>query len=152
MSARSAATAIGTCSTRPIAAAIWSGAGGTRCPVHRAFFRELAPREEALQAAVLEEEFAYDWSDGTCRLWFFERGLPGYGWYVPKAGGHLNVGIGAMAPAAEGQAGHDPAALAAPDRQAGAQTGWSASGPGTPAATPTISARARMSSAVTRRS
>ena len=73
------------------------GAGGTRCPVHRAFFRELAPRDEALQAAVLEEEFAYDWQDGTCRLWFFERGLPGYGWYVPKAGGHLNVGIGAMA-------------------------------------------------------
>lgn len=73
------------------------GAGGTRCPVHRAFFRDVAPRDEALQAAVLEEEFAYDWNDGTCRLWFFERGLPGYSWYVPKAGGHLNVGIGAMA-------------------------------------------------------
>ena len=73
------------------------GAGGTRCPVHRAFFRDVAPRDEALQAAVLEEEFAYDWDDGTCRLWFFERGLPGYSWYVPKAGGHLNVGIGAMA-------------------------------------------------------
>ena len=73
------------------------GAGGTRCPVHRTFFRELAPREEALQAAVLEEEFPCDWRDGTCRLWFFERGLPGYAWYVPKAGGHLNVGIGGMA-------------------------------------------------------
>ena len=65
--------------------------------MYRAFFRELAPREEALQAAVLEEEFAHDWEDGTCRLWFFERGLPGYSWYVPKAGGHLNVGIGGMA-------------------------------------------------------
>jgi flavin-dependent dehydrogenase len=73
------------------------GAAGTRCPVHRAFFREVAPRDERLQAAVLEEEFAYDWSDGTCRLWFFDHGLPGYAWYVPKAGGHLNVGIGAMA-------------------------------------------------------
>ena len=73
------------------------GAGGTRCPVHRAFFRHLAPRDEALQAAVLEEEFPYEWDDGTCRLWFFDRGLPGYSWYVPKAGGHLNVGIGAMA-------------------------------------------------------
>lgn len=73
------------------------GAGGTRCPVQRALFREIAPRDEALQAAVLEEEFPYEWNDGTCRLWFFERGLPGYAWYVPKAGGHLNVGIGAMA-------------------------------------------------------
>ena len=73
------------------------GAGGTRCPVYRSLFRDRAPRNEALQAAVLEEEFASDWSDGTCRLWFFDGGLPGYSWYVPKAGGHLNVGIGAMA-------------------------------------------------------
>lgn len=73
------------------------GAGGTRCPVYRILFREAAPRIEALQAAVLEEEFAYDWSDGLCRLWFFDRALPGYAWYVPKAGGHLNVGVGGMA-------------------------------------------------------
>lgn len=81
------------------------GAGGTRCPVYRMLFRDLAPRVEALQAAVLEEEFAYDWQDGTCRLWFFEHGLRGYSWYVPKAGGHLNVGIGGMAQAlkAKGQ-------------------------------------------------
>ena len=46
---------------------------------------------------MLEEEFAHDWRDGTCRLWFFTNGLPGYSWYVPKAGGHLNVGIGGMA-------------------------------------------------------
>ncbi|MFL5333249.1 MAG: NAD(P)/FAD-dependent oxidoreductase [Geminicoccaceae bacterium] len=73
------------------------GAGGTPCPVHRTFFREVAPRKPGRQAAVLEEEFACDWHDGTCRLWFFERGLPGYSWYVPKAGGHLNVGVGGMA-------------------------------------------------------
>jgi flavin-dependent dehydrogenase len=30
-------------------------------------------------------------------LWFFEQGLPGYSWYVPKAYGWLNVGVGAMA-------------------------------------------------------
>jgi flavin-dependent dehydrogenase len=30
-------------------------------------------------------------------LWFFEHGLPGYSWYVPKASGWLNVGVGAMA-------------------------------------------------------
>jgi flavin-dependent dehydrogenase len=28
---------------------------------------------------------------------FFEGGLPGYAWYVPKRDGWLNVGIGAMA-------------------------------------------------------
>lgn len=73
------------------------GAAGTRCPVYRELFRDRAPRSEALQAAVLEEEFPSDWNDATCRLWFFDEGLPGYSWYVPKAGGHLNVGIGAMA-------------------------------------------------------
>jgi flavin-dependent dehydrogenase len=73
------------------------GAGGTRCPVYRALFREAWPRDEALQAAVLEEEFAYGWQDPDCHLWFFANGLPGYSWYVPKAAGWLNVGIGGMA-------------------------------------------------------
>ncbi len=72
------------------------GAGGTRCPVYRSLFRDLHPREESHQAAVLEEELAYDWQDGACHLWFFDNRLPGYSWYVPKAGGHLNVGIGGM--------------------------------------------------------
>ncbi len=72
------------------------GAGGTRCPVYRALFREAHERAESLQAAVLEEEFAYEWGDGSCHLWFFTDGLPGYSWYVPKAGGHLNVGIGGL--------------------------------------------------------
>ena len=73
------------------------GAAGTRCPVHRALFRELAPRERALQTATLEIEFPYEWRDPDCRLWFFEHGLPGYSWYVPKDRGWLNVGIGAIA-------------------------------------------------------
>lgn len=73
------------------------GAGGTRCPVQRALFRDIAPRKSGKQAVVLEEEFPYDWDDATCRLWFFEHRLPGYSWYVPKAGGHLNVGVGAIA-------------------------------------------------------
>ena len=34
------------------------GAGGTRCPVYRALFRDRAPRKEGRQAVVLEEEFA----------------------------------------------------------------------------------------------
>ncbi|MBV8854979.1 MAG: NAD(P)/FAD-dependent oxidoreductase [Sinobacteraceae bacterium] len=73
------------------------GAGGTRCPVYRSLFRELNPRSVELQTVTLEHEFEYDWKDPTCHLWFFERGLPGYSWYVPKQNGWLNVGIGGMA-------------------------------------------------------
>lgn len=73
------------------------GAGGTSCPVYRSLFREQQPRERALQTVTLELEFACEWRDPHCHLWFFERGLPGYSWYVPKARGWLNVGVGAMA-------------------------------------------------------
>jgi flavin-dependent dehydrogenase len=73
------------------------GAGGTSCPVYRTFFRDANPRARELQTVTLEHEFEYDWRDGDCHLWFFERGLPGYAWYVPKQNGWLNVGIGGMA-------------------------------------------------------
>ena len=73
------------------------GAGGTRCPVYRTFFREANPRASELQTVTLEHEFEYDWQDPDCHLWFFEKGLPGYSWYVPKQNGWLNVGIGGMA-------------------------------------------------------
>jgi menaquinone-9 beta-reductase len=73
------------------------GAGGTSCPVQRALFRDSAPRVRGLQTVTLELEFEHDWQDPDCHLWFFEAGLPGYSWYVPKASGWLNVGIGAMA-------------------------------------------------------
>lgn len=73
------------------------GAGGTRCPVYRTLFRELNPRVSELQTVTLEHEIEYDWKDPTCHLWFFEKGLPGYSWYVPKKNGWLNVGIGGMA-------------------------------------------------------
>lgn len=73
------------------------GAGGTRCPVYRSLFRTDNPRSRLLQAVTLEHEFAYPWHDEHCRLWFFHKGLPGYFWYVPKAGGYLNIGIGGMA-------------------------------------------------------
>lgn len=73
------------------------GAGGTRCPVYRRLFRDSAPRVPALQAVTLEHEFPYEWQDGDCHLWFFDHGLPGYAWYVPKARGYLNVGVGGMA-------------------------------------------------------
>lgn len=72
------------------------GAAGTSCPVHRLMFAD-APRVRALQTATLELEFPCKWQDPDCHLWFFENGLPGYSWYVPKARGWLNVGVGAMA-------------------------------------------------------
>ena len=73
------------------------GAGGTHCPVRRTFFnRETRSNRNRLIIAK-EEEFHYSVSDDRCFLWFFEDGLPGYAWYVPKVGGILNVGIGASA-------------------------------------------------------
>jgi flavin-dependent dehydrogenase len=73
------------------------GAGGTRCPVYRAFFKEANPRAAELQTVTLEHEIPYEWKDGDCHLWFFDKGLPGYSWYVPKEDGYLNVGVGGMA-------------------------------------------------------
>lgn len=82
------------------------GAGGTACPVYRNLFHDLSPRNSSLQTATLEQEFAYDWRDPTCHLWFFGDGLPGYAWYVPKAGGYINVGLGGMADQLKRQGGH----------------------------------------------
>jgi menaquinone-9 beta-reductase len=73
------------------------GAGGTRCPVYRTLFRDANPRARELQAATYEHEFPYDWHEPHCHLWFFDKGLPGYAWYVPKADAYLNCGIGGMA-------------------------------------------------------
>lgn len=73
------------------------GAAGTSCPVRRSLFDATAARPRALQTVTLELEFPCDWSDPDCHLWFFEHGLPGYSWYVPKASGWLNVGVGGMA-------------------------------------------------------
>jgi flavin-dependent dehydrogenase len=73
------------------------GAGGTRCPVYRSLFRERSPRDRPWQLVALERELDHPWSDGDCHLWFFDRGLPGYAWYVPKANGVINVGVGGFA-------------------------------------------------------
>ena len=73
------------------------GAGGTRCPVYREFFHERNPRAKLLQIATLEKEFPYEWKNDECHLWFLGDGLPGYSWYVPKANGHINVGLGGKA-------------------------------------------------------
>lgn len=71
------------------------GAGGTGCPVYRNFFREDNPRSKERMITTLEQEFPYPATDHRCYLWYFDNGLPGYSWYVPKTGGFVNVGIGA---------------------------------------------------------
>jgi flavin-dependent dehydrogenase len=73
------------------------GAGGTHCPVYHLLFKSFSPRAEGARIVAREQEFHYPWKDGRCRLWFFDNGLPGYSWYVPKAGGYVNVGIGGSA-------------------------------------------------------
>jgi flavin-dependent dehydrogenase len=70
------------------------GAGGTYCPVYRSFFKDRYPRLREGMITTLEQEFEYDYGDNNCYLWFFDRKLPGYAWYVPKGDGYLNIGIG----------------------------------------------------------
>ncbi len=70
------------------------GAGGTGCRVYQTFFRQLNPRAVESKITTLEEEFRYNYKDSRCHLWYFEKGLPGYSWYVPKENGYLNIGIG----------------------------------------------------------
>ncbi len=73
------------------------GAGGTHCPIRRTFFSDTPTVQEPNLIIAKEEEFQYPIRDIRCHLWFFEDGLPGYAWYVPKTGGWLNVGIGGSA-------------------------------------------------------
>jgi geranylgeranyl reductase family protein len=82
------------------------GAGGTACPVYKTLFHDNNPRSSMLQTATYEHEFAYDWEDPRCHLWFFDDGLPGYAWYVPKANGYINVGLGGMAVTMKHRGGH----------------------------------------------
>jgi flavin-dependent dehydrogenase len=72
------------------------GAGGTHCPVYRTLFQDISPREKNTLIVSMEYEFAENYNDKKCHLWFLENQLPGYSWYVPKAGGYLNIGIGGI--------------------------------------------------------
>lgn len=76
------------------------GAGGTGCPVaawQRARGGIQRKREELI--VTLESEF-YRGEHGagarrdSCYLRFFDRGLVGYSWYLPKADGYLTIGTG----------------------------------------------------------
>jgi flavin-dependent dehydrogenase len=68
------------------------GAGGTMCPVRRNLFDE--KRLKSRQLVTLEKEFEYPARKDDCHLYFFQRGLNGYAWYVPKGDGFVNIGIG----------------------------------------------------------
>jgi len=68
------------------------GAGGTMCPVRRNLFDE--KRTKSRQIVTLEKEFEYPARKDDCHLYFFQRGLKGYSWYVPKGEGFVNIGIG----------------------------------------------------------
>ena len=68
------------------------GAGGTMCPVRRNLFDD--KRNKSVLIATLEKEFEYPARQDICHLYFFQRGLKGYAWYVPKGDGVVNIGIG----------------------------------------------------------
>ena len=70
------------------------GAGGTHCPVNQTFFKNDLETIKGSLIVAQEEEFAYDYSDNRCYLWFLQNKLPGYAWYVPKSNGFVNVGVG----------------------------------------------------------
>ncbi len=67
------------------------GAGGTNCPVKKAFFGQDPGRLIVTQ----EIEFETTPHSPTCTLWFPYAGTFGYAWYVPKAGA-VNVGFGGL--------------------------------------------------------
>jgi flavin-dependent dehydrogenase len=68
------------------------GAGGTACPVSRTFFPK--QRVQDTQILTIEKEFEYPQRDNLAHIFFCNRGLGGYSWYVPKANGFLNLGLG----------------------------------------------------------
>ena len=67
------------------------GAGGTTCPVKKAFF---AP-DTGQRIVTQEVEYATAPRSEVCTLWFPYAGAFGYAWYVPKAGA-VNVGFGGL--------------------------------------------------------
>jgi flavin-dependent dehydrogenase len=73
------------------------GAGGTNCPIQKNFFKNVLDGHKGDLIVAQEEEFAYEYQDDRCHLWFLQNGLPGYAWYVPKANGFVNIGLGGSA-------------------------------------------------------
>jgi menaquinone-9 beta-reductase len=67
------------------------GAGGTNCPVKKAFFGPDGGELLVTQEAEYETEVRQP----VCTLWFPYAGSFGYAWYVPKANA-VNVGFGGL--------------------------------------------------------
>ena len=57
----------------------------------------MRPKPAETLIVAQEEEFLYPHASEDCQLWFLENHLPGYAWYVPKANGYVNVGVGGKA-------------------------------------------------------
>jgi flavin-dependent dehydrogenase len=69
------------------------GAGGTQCPVKRAFF-PLSHRKRANVAIARELEYVPNHAiHPYCHLWWLYPNSPGYAWYVPKRDA-INIGYG----------------------------------------------------------
>ena len=81
------------------------GAGGSYCPVAARFFPE-RKEEKRRWVSALEAEYPCRVEDDRCHLWFGLKDLPGYAWYVPKAEGYLNIGIGGYTQRMKGAGTH----------------------------------------------
>lgn len=67
------------------------GAGGTNCPIKKAFFSP--DRGELI--VTQEVEYECDPPSSICTLWLPYAGAFGYAWYVPKADA-VNIGFGGL--------------------------------------------------------
>ncbi len=67
------------------------GAGGTNCPVKKAFFDDHYGKRLVTQ----EVEYTTTPRHSVCTLWFPYAGSFGYAWYVPKADA-VNIGFGGL--------------------------------------------------------
>lgn len=70
------------------------GAGGTHCPVLKNIFQRTDQRLKESLIVAVEKEYQCDHSEKNCHIRYFDSGLPGYSWYLPKKDGWLNIGVG----------------------------------------------------------
>ncbi len=70
------------------------GAGGTYCPVFKNLFSDTNQRIKESVIVAVEKEYQCDHSEKNCQIRYFDSGLPGYAWYLPKEDGWLNIGVG----------------------------------------------------------
>jgi flavin-dependent dehydrogenase len=74
------------------------GAGGTHCPVRKWLFgeKDATPSNDLIIGLATEARINFGHMPiRDCHLWFFEGGISGYSWYLPKDKQRVNIGIGA---------------------------------------------------------